>query len=427
MRHAAIRISRRKAVSLLGAGAALAASGRARAQLAAPAVRRKVKLTYWNWADNPNHLKISTDAVANFNKSQNFIEVTLNANMATQESRQKLVVAFAAGAAPDVINTVQYWVQDYYDNGVLQPLGDYFDKWEDKQDFFPSILREMHSKPDQPVMYIAQTTVPFFMYYRADWLKETGMPVFDTFDQYLATCKAMTRAPERYGAAIRGQGYSGVQVVSPIWHSAGVEFIDEKGNVDFDSPAAVAVTEKWVGMLTKDHSAQPTAVNDGYRELFALMEKNICGSWIYGPHASPALMAVLGDNIQATHNPRVGDKHYMLVNTEGPMMVTSCKEKDAAWELIKFLTSGDAALLFTVNRAVPTVRPSLVQNPGFQNNRFIKMSLEMADTWWSPPYAHRNWANFQDRITPFWQEVLQQKITPAAFNKQAAAFLRGDA
>ena len=53
------------------AGAAIAA----RAPLAAPAVGKKVKLTYWNWADNPNHQKISTDAVAMFNKSQDLIEV----------------------------------------------------------------------------------------------------------------------------------------------------------------------------------------------------------------------------------------------------------------------------------------------------------------------------------------------------------------
>ena len=180
-------------------------------------------------------------------------------------------------------------------------------------------------------------------------------------------------------------------------------------------------------MLTKDHSAQPTAVNDGYRELFSLMEKGKCGSWVYGTHASPALFAALGDTIQATQNPRVGPKHYMLANTEGPMMVSSCKEKDAAWEFIKFITSGDAVMLFTAGRAVPPVRKSLAQNPAFQNNRVIKMTLDVTDTWWAPPYHFENWANFQDKIAPYWQEVLQQKITPEQFNRQGAAFLRGEA
>ncbi len=54
-------------------------------------------------------------------------------------------------------------------------------------------------------------------------------------------------------------------MIQPIWASAGVKFVDENGKVDFDSPEAIGVTEKWVGMFTKDKSAQPTAVNDGYR------------------------------------------------------------------------------------------------------------------------------------------------------------------
>ena len=408
------------------AGAAGVAAMPAKAQLAAPAVRRKVKLSYWNWADNPDHLKISTEAVRMFNAGQNLIEVELNANMANMETRNKLVVAFAAGAAPDVCNTAQYWVQDFYDSGILQPLGDYFDRWDERTDFFPNIVEQIRSKPGQPVLYLPQTSIPYFLYYRGDWLKQAGLTVPDTFDEYIALTKALTHAPDRYGIAMRGQTYSAVQVITPIWRSAGVLFADDKGNVDFDSPAAISVTEKWVGMFTKDHSAQPTAINDGYRELFALMEQGRCGTWFYGTHASPALFAALGDTIQGTQNPRVGSQHYMLANPEGPMMVTSCKEKDAAWEFMKFIASGPAVLLFTAERAVPPVRKSLAQNPAFQNNRVIKMALAVSDTWWTPPYQFENWTNFQDKIPPYWQEVLQQKITPEQFNKQGAALLRGE-
>ena len=116
----------------------------------------------------------------------------------------------------------------------------------------------------------------------------------------------------------------------------------------------------------------------------------------------------------------------MLANPEGPTMVTCCKEKDAAWELIKFLASGDAALLYTAKRAVPPVRRSLAGNPTFQENRVIKMALGASNTWWTPPYHIENWTNFQDKIAPYWQEVLQQRITPEQFNKRGAALLRGE-
>ena len=138
-------VSRRKALKLIGAAGVAAAGGTllggapaAMAQTAAaPAVRKKVKLTYWNWADNPVHQKISTDSVEMFNKSQNFIEVEVDATMAVMESRKKLVTSFAAGAAPDVAMMVQYWAQDYYDNGILHPIEDYFKKWDAAPDFLP--------------------------------------------------------------------------------------------------------------------------------------------------------------------------------------------------------------------------------------------------------------------------------------------------
>ena len=421
-------MTRRRALALAGAAGALAAGSKsAMAQVAAPAVRKKVKLTYWNWADNPVHQKISTDSVAMFNKAQGFIEVEVDATMAVMESRKKLVVAHAAGAPPDVIMTVQYWVQDYLDNGILHPIGDRFDKWDAKADFFANVIEQCKSKKGQPLLYLPQTSIPYYVFYRADWLKEANVAKPETFDQFVAAAKAITKAPDRYGIAMRGQTYSAIQIILPIWASAGVEFFDDKGNVDFDSPAAIGVTEKWVGMFTKDKSAQPSAVNDGYREQYALMEKSKCGFWFYGPHASPAMMKALGDSIQPMASPRVGPGKHMLANPEGPMMTTGCKEKDAAWEFMQYIASGDALMLYTAGRSVPPVRKSASGHPDFQNNRFIKFGLDEASTWWMPPYEHKNWANFQDKIPPFWQEVLREKITPKQFNEQGAKFLRGQA
>ena len=191
--------------------------------------------------------------------------------------------------------------------------------------------------------------------------------------------------------------------------------------------AAIDVTEKWVGMYTKDKSAQPTAVNDGYREQYALMEKSRCGFWFYGPHASPALMAALGDAIQGMNNPRVGPKRYMLANPEGPMMTTSCKEKEAAWEFMQVHRArATPLLLYTANRAVPPVRKSVSQQPGIPEQPLHQARRSPNPTpGGRRPTSYKNWTNFQDKIPPFWQETLREKISVAQFHQQAAKFLRG--
>ena len=66
----------------------------------------------------------------------------------------------------------------------------------------------------------------------------------------------------------------------------------------------------------------------------------------------------------------------MLANPEGPLMTSSCKEKDAAWEFIKFICSGDALMLYTGEaHGAAGAQVARVNNPVFQSNRFIKMSL----------------------------------------------------
>jgi multiple sugar transport system substrate-binding protein len=419
--------SRRSVLKLMGAASAAGLAGHSMPALAQPAVRKKAKIVYWNWADNPAHLKISTDVVDAFNKAQDMIEVELDANMAVADARRKLVTSFAAGAAPDVIIAIQYWVQDLYTNGIIEPLNSYFDAWDAKEDFFQNVVEGAKARPDGALTYTPLTNIVYNLYYRADWLKEAGLGVPETYDHLIAASMAMANPPERYGYGLRGQPYQGIEMIHPIWRSAGVEIVDQNGNVDFDSPAAIEVAEKWIGMLTKDKSVPPTAVNDGMREIYTLFQNGKIGMWLYPTMASRVLMDALGDNVQYGLTPRVGEKHYSLANPEGPMMTSSSKEKEAAWEFIKFITSGEAALLYTRDRNTLPVRRSVAANEGFNENRFLKQAVEWADTWWSPPYHHQHWANFQDRIVPYWQEALGETITPAEFCQQGAKLLRGEA
>ena len=421
-----MRMPRRAALKTIGLAGAAALAAPAAGFAQAPAVRRKVSLSYWTWSDNPGHQKMLTDVVDVFNKSQQFITVQLDAGSRTMEVRQKLLVAYAAGAAPDVAGVVQTNVQEYFDTGVMSPVEPYFSKWDQKDDYFPNVVEFMHSKPGQPVLYMPARILPYVLFYRADWFDEAKLAPPKTYDEFIEAARRLTKPGERAGVAIRGVDYYAVQPIEPIWGSAGVQFVDAKGNVDFDSPAAIAVTEKFVGMFTKDKSTQPTAVNDGYPQIFSLMERGRAAMWLYGVHAHPQLMAALGDRIQAVPTPNVGPKNCMLSNPEGDFITTHCKEKDAAWEFLQYLASSKAVPITGQGRGYMPVRKSLSADPSVQNNRFFKVATAAAANWWTPPFSAKGWAVYQDRIAPYWQQVLRQEITPKQWNQQGAKFLRGE-
>jgi multiple sugar transport system substrate-binding protein len=414
----------------MGAGVAAAGSLVARPawlHAQAPPIRKKVKLTFWTWADNPVHQKMSVDAVEAFNKAQNFITAEVDATANSIEIRNKIVVAYAAGSGPDVGGLQQYFVQDYYDNGMLHPIDEFFGKWEGKTDYFPYVLDAMRSKPGQPFLYVPIDIIALLLYYRADWFQEAKLKPPVTYDEFIDAARRLSKPPERYGYAFRGGDYNGIQVIEPLWGSAGVKFVDPAGKIDFDSHEAIAVTEKWVGMFTKDKSAPPTAISDRYPQNFALMEGGKGAMWIYGTQASPQLDAALGNKIQVTPLPRVEDKVHMLANPEGLMIMSSCKEKEAAWELIVYLSSGQPARVFSAERGALPVRKSVAAEPVFQQNRFFKLALASASSWWMPPFFHKHWANYRDKVTPYFQQALRQEISVRDFHVQAAKILRGEA
>ncbi len=109
-------------------------------------------------------------------------------------------------------------------------------------------------------------------------------------------------------------------------------------------------------------------------------------------------------------------------------MTTACKEKEAAWEFMVHMSSGRAGPRLHPGPRPPAGAASRSRaTPVFQNNRFFKLALAQAETWWMPPFSHKHWANYQDKIAPYWQQALRQKISVKDFHAQAAKFLRGEA
>src|SRR5262249_33091523 len=148
--------------------------------------------------------------------------------------------------------------------------------------------------------------------------------------------------------------------------------------------------------------------------------------WIYGAHGHPQLVSALGDRIQAVRTPNIGAPR-MLANPEGLYMLTTCKEKEAAFEFLKHMSSGNPARVMTQKRGLLRVRTSIASEEFYQNNRFFKVALANSNIWWMPPCDSKNWANYQDKLAPYWQQALRQEITVTQFHQQGARFLRGDA
>ena len=92
----------------------------------------------------------------------------------------------------------------------------------------------------------------------------------------------------------------------------------------------------------------------------------------------------------------------MLAIPEGDFMTTSCKEKEAAWEFLRYLAGAKAVPITAMGRGYLPVRKTLSADPVLAADRFCQVTIADAANWWTPPFSAKNWATYQDRIAPYW-------------------------
>lgn len=235
----------------------------------APVAGRQITLSYWFWADDADQAKIITDGIDRFHQKQNTIQIKPDQLPTVADTQKKILASAAVGQAPDTSLGSDSWLQDMYDGDILMPVQDWFDKWELKDDVLPNVVALSKVKPSQPMLYVPNHVIVNYLYVRLDVLKEAGLNPPDTFEEMIAAAKATTKAPDRYGFGMRAGDVQG-QGMLAHWHGGnGVKFVDEKDDVDFDSPAAIETTEQYAGMYIRDKSAQPSAPSDRFPQLFS--------------------------------------------------------------------------------------------------------------------------------------------------------------
>ena len=90
---------------------------------------------------------------------------------------------------------------------MLEPLDDYFTKWENKDKVATTAIASVRSMdPKGGKLYGLPTSIqPWIMWYRPDWLKATNLPMPGTWDQFFEDAQKLTDKPKGlYGYGIGG-------------------------------------------------------------------------------------------------------------------------------------------------------------------------------------------------------------------------------
>ena len=210
-------------------------------------------------------------------------------------------------------------------------------------------------------------SIPFFVhtpivFYRTDLFEDAGIKEFPkTWEEYADAAKKLTYG-EVYGTIIEAK-----QAVEPVTHlvdwiyQAGGSIIDAEGNISIHSPENKQVFEYLLKMMYEDESVMPGSIgydNADVHNLFMQGKVAMVKNWPYMySMAKDPEQSTVSDSFAVAVQP-AGKEQASSAWTWGFGISSSFKNKEAAWEFIKWATSSEKLAELGISSCNPVPRTS---------------------------------------------------------------------
>ena len=439
-------VSRRDFLKLASAGAAglaLAACaptvtqpGTTGERAQAPAAAT-VSLRYVYVAD-PGELEIRQACIADFMQKQSKIKI--DGELVPEEGMgQKILTQLAGGAAPDMVYFNNTPLPLYATQNVLVPVDDYAQR--DAATFVPD---DFFAGPLQAMSYNGK--VYGFPYYSGPWMIIYNKTLFDKMSVPLpsAYAKGYQDNSDKWTwenlialakQLISGEGVNQTFGYVPVrsfsvaiesWMAAygAKAWSDDYAQCLVNEQASIDAHQLMVDMVVKDKSAPSQAQLQGIPDDFI---SGKIGMYRMLRAATPGYKDIkfeLGEVVQ----PKGPKGRFTADGPNAVGIVSSCKNKDEAWEFCKYLP-GDAPNVlggqefeFKASRSVPT-RKSNFQSQVFKDNL---LPWEDADVYQSSahdvinPQRPGRWSEIDNAWREQWDAMLLGKPVKQALDDLCA-------
>jgi multiple sugar transport system substrate-binding protein len=356
----------------------------------------------------------------------------------------KLVAALAAGVGPDAYEIGAEWIGELEGMEAILPLDDMFNDWPGRYDIYPRVIEQFRYKKGFPGKVGPLYALPFilvahYMYYRIDWAEEVGFTGSHpsggpgTMDEFLQLAQLVTDPKKpRYGFAMRGaRGGTG------MWFEAagsmGMKMWDwtvpdEEWRFALDTEKSIAAHTWYAELFTKQQICPPSAPTDSFAEVVGNMKSGLTCMTFHHMQTINMIGDVIGlENLGVVPVPKGPDPNDWTVfgGAAGNAVNANTPEKEAAFEWIAFIASPDFQDDWCKGTGGVPYNMSIANDPFYQENRFVKATLEGAPAWDVFPTT-RGMGEFDATKWPtLMQECLTGVITPEQMMKDLNEFLEG--
>lgn len=358
----------------------------------------KTKLRFATW-DVAGDVDKQQAMVDKFNEEHDDIEVTLEAY--GQDFDTKISAGMGSGDTPDVM---YMWNYPAYHEG-LEPLDSYIEKEgaEYKDNFYDALWP--YNSIDGSTYGIPVGFTTHVLFYNKDLFAEAGVeePTADwTWDDLQAAAKTITDKTDATGFAfsMKPDPYDYEMF---LW-SNGAAYCDEEGKLDgnLNSDKSKEVFEMFQEM-EKDGYAVATEKSgtDEFRAQTAAMY--IYGSWSINDFKADGLNFGLVD-IPAFAD--AGQDSVSILSTSGISMSKDSKNKEAAWEFVKFWT-GEYASKERIGSEMPALYSVVESEKIMEREEFAPFytMLEQSAGYTPASFIIEDWSEVSEALSLSFEQV----------------------
>jgi len=261
--------------------------------------------------------------------------------------RQKLPLLLRSDpGAIDGFFTLPSWDMAAFSRaGWYEPLDKYIHSdltapdW-DLADYFPNILKIHQVKGEQ--IGIPITTELQTLFYNKAMLREKQLDPPKTLDALMAAAKALNNPKANIaGFVTRGDGVQAVYTLAPFIFAYGGRWLDDKGNPELSSPAAVDGLRYYGEILRA--AGPPNIVGMQWKTSYPLFQQAHAAMFSDATNfitffKDPDQSRIVDDVGVAALPAGPGGTHSTLISW-GPAIAASSKKKEATWTAIQYLTT----------------------------------------------------------------------------------------
>ena len=268
------------------------------------------------------------------------------------------------------------------------------------------------------------------IWYRTDWLTAAGLKAPKSYDEFYADAKKLTdKSHNKFGFSFRGGAGSIPPLMAMTFGMSGVgEFFTKDGQCTLDNPANVKALERYVS-LYGSVSAEGDLTND-YPKIVAAFDGGSAWAMHHNLGSFQDHVKALGATNVAGVQPFPNSKGVITATRpaiSGLGMLQASKNKAAAWEFIKYMsTTGDSPWAEAVGQVPANLEAA--KAPWVQQSQplrdIVKTAANPKTQYVQLPVYLPDWGTIlMTEMEPDLQAVLQGTMTAKDFaSKYATRF-----